>query len=160
MRVPFHNMRFYLFLLGVVFLYVGVVGCGKKAMPVAPKQGKPPAVSDLAYRIEDGKVRLNWTVPEDVLAGKFGQGKLVVLRSKIGLGDICSDCPKIFQRVTRKRPIGKAVEAAKMVYEEALEDGFRYTYKVVLEMESGYISDDSNIATFDIPQVGRSKTEG
>lgn len=155
MRVPFHHMRFYFYLLGVVFLCVGAMGCGKKAMPVAPKQGKPPAVSDLSYRIENGNVRLGWTVPDDVLAGKFGQGKLVVLRSKTGSDDICSDCPQIFQRVTRKRPIGKAVEAASMVYGEALEDGFRYTYKVVLEMDSGYISDDSNIATFDVPEAGR-----
>jgi hypothetical protein len=155
MRVPFHHMRFYLFLMGVVFLCVGAMGCGKKAMPVAPKQGKPTAVSDLSYRIEDGKVRLDWTVPDEVLAGKFGQGKLVVLRSKTGLSDICSDCPQVFQRVTRKRPLGKAVEAADMAYEEALEDGFRYTFKVVSEMDSGYISDDSNIVTFNAPRGER-----
>ena len=149
MNVPFYHLRCRFLLLCVAFLCVGVMGCGKKAMPVAPRQGKPLAVSDLSYRIEDGKVRLNWTVPADVLSGKFGQGKLVVLRSKTALSDVCSGCPQIFQRVTRKRPIGKVVEASEMDYEEVLEGDFRYIYKIIFEMESGQISDDSNIVTFD-----------
>ncbi len=149
MNVSHHHRGLFLFLLGVVFLIISVLGCGKKALPVAPKQGTPPAVNDLSYRIEEEKVHLNWTVPEEVLAGKFGQGKLVVLRSKTDAEDICPGCPQIFQRVTRKRPIGKTVEASEMAYAETLERGFRYTYKVVLEMESGRTSDDSNIVTFD-----------
>lgn len=149
MNVPFYYLRCHLLVLGVALLCAGVMGCGKKAMPVPPRQGKPPAVNDLAYHFKEGNVRLTWTIPADVVAGKYGQGKLVVLRSKTASKDVCAGCPQIFQRVTRKRPIGKVAESAEMEYKETLEHNFRYIYKVIFEMESGQISDDSNIVTFD-----------
>ena len=149
MTVSRHYRVFFLLLFSLTCATAGLTGCGKKALPVAPKQGTPPPVSDLSHRIEEGKVLLTWTAPEEVLAGKYGQGKLVVMRSKTDVDDICQGCPQIFQRMTRKRPIGKTLEASEMTYAEDLEKGFRYTYKVVLEMDSGRTSDDSNVVTFE-----------
>ncbi len=144
-----NQMRFRFFLLGLALMFVGTMGCGRKTLPVPPRDMTPPAVNDLSYVIEDEKVTLQWTLPGDVFDGEYGDGRAVVLRSKAKNEDLCPGCPEIFQRMARIPFARMDPETGTMVFDEPLEAGFHYAYLVVLEMKSGYVSDRSNRIMFE-----------
>ena len=62
--------------------------------------------------------------------------------------ELCPECPLVFQRVA-VLPVLRTDDAPKPTYEEEVRQGFRYTYEVVLHMESGRSSEPSNKVEFD-----------
>jgi len=74
---------------------------------------------------------------------------MVISRARTKLtGDLCSECPQVFQRVA-VLPIRRAESEPKPTYDEEMQQGFRHTYKVVLHMDSGRGSEPSNPVVFD-----------
>lgn len=113
-------------------------------MPSPPGAAPVAAVSDLAYEMDGEHVMLTWTLP----VGK-GEGEAVVSRSQMKLAeDMCNDCPLVFQKVTT-RPFSLNQATMKQTAGDSLSPGYRYTYRVVLEMNNGRTSAPSNLVTFD-----------
>ncbi len=131
------------------------LGCGKKAPPLPPHLDPVPPVSDLSHNLEGSRVMLTWTIPDKVKQGAFGEGMSILFRAKTRLTDeLCPDCPLAFQRIAEV-PILRTDGEAKPSYEEEVRQGFRYTYKVMLHMESGRGSESSNLVEFDYQGVSK-----
>lgn len=150
-------------LITLIFsLVMGGFGCGKKALPVAPKSLAPKAVNDLKATVIKGKVLLHWTIPDT----NTDRSKLTnlagfkVFRSKVPADPKpCSDCPKSFEELAdidyRDSPPNKVSKANKTV--EFTDKNLRYrtiyTYKVLSYNSDGVFSEDSNYAeiSWDVP---------
>jgi hypothetical protein len=152
-------------LITLVFLSViGGFGCGKKALPVAPKSIAPKAVSDLKATVIKGKVLLHWTIPDkntdrSELTDLAG---FKVFRSKASFDSKpCPDCPKRFEELAdieyRVSPpkevniVNKTMEFA----DKSLHHRTIYTYKVLSYNSDGVFSEDSNQAeiSLDVPPL-------
>lgn len=122
-------------------------GCGKKAPPVYPRQEPPLPVTDLSKSIDSDKLKLIWT------AGKRKNVKskpvgFIVYRSKNMLLDSdCKNCPVVFTRVADISVQMKDLKKT-LTYEETLEKGYRYVYKVNAYFANRVVSGDSNLLSF------------
>ena len=126
--------------------------CGVKGPPVPPKQVPPPAVTDLSYHIENGWVRLRWSMPKAAL--EKGSPEIVafrIFRSKTSLKEPCKGCPLMFQYIDSVAPYTTTESARRdtaIGYADKLEKGYRYVYKVISATENNVMSTDSNLVEF------------
>ena len=127
----------------------GILGCGKKAPPLPPHSDPVPPVTDLSHDLQGSRVVLTWSIPDEVKQGAFGEGEMILSRASTKLtGELCPDCPLVFQRIA-VLPILRAKGEPNPTYEEEVQQGFRFTYKVVFHMDSGRSSGPSNLVAFD-----------
>lgn len=145
------------FLLIALFfsLVMGGVGCGKKALPIAPKSLAPKAVNDLKATVIKGKVLLHWTIP-DMNTDRSKLTDLAgfrVFRSKAHFeSKPCPGCPKRFEELADIDYGGRPPEKLNIVnktMEFADKDllyGTIYTYKVLSYNSEGVFSEESNHA--------------
>jgi len=83
----------------IIFVLL-VLGCGKKAPPVPPRQAKPPTVNDLRASIDGGTLKLPWTIPRKKGTIMSSLSGFIVYRSKmLRSGSNCKDSPVLFKRV-------------------------------------------------------------
>jgi len=141
-------LPYILILLAVGF---GWAACGKKAPPRPPvREEAPAAVSRLSKTVSGDTLRLTW----NLIAGK-GQAAagFYVYRSKMRLEDSnCPTCPILFERVAVIPNQGQGTGAAALglfEYQETLESGYRYIYKVTAYFQSGLTGKDSNMVEFE-----------
>ena len=135
----------------IIILVFLLPGCGKKALPVPPRQKPVPAVSDLKYNIDGDILTLAWTIPKG--KEKAAPDGFIVYRYKRPISDSpCKNCPKLFKKVSDITPDiiidAPGYENNNIEYSEEIEKGFVYTYKVVLYTKSGAQSRDSNYVDF------------
>lgn len=136
----------------LMMLFLSLLGCGKKAPPRAPGQLPLPVVKDLKITIGRDMLWLTWTIPvaEDKKESEFTG--FSVYRSKTAiLKSDCKNCPIRFKRVDQIKVEAKPINdpyRSTMTYEEPLEKGFRYIYKVIGHSEDGRASGDSNLVDF------------
>lgn len=152
LKLKNHNSCCKIFILQfAIYLTVALLlsGCGKKRPPIPPKQAKPQAVKNLQGEMKEGKVTLIWNKPGEkkpVLSG------FIVFRSKESLSNAdCKNCPKVFKRIADIPAQGS--DAAKnnvniMYYNEMVEKGYKYIYKVIGYTDSNAASNDSNYVEF------------
>jgi hypothetical protein len=130
----------------IIFVLL-VLGCGKKAPPVPPRQKKPPAVNDLRASIDGDILKLTWTIPREKGTIMPSLSGFIVYRSKMLLsGSDCKNCPVPFKRVADIPIEAKDPEYMKKgnsTYTETVEKGYRYVYKVIV-YKKGVTSSDSN----------------
>ena len=133
-------------ILIIVAFSVFLSGCGKKALPKPPRQIEPPEVNDLSHSLDGDNLELTWTIPEVKGNVKSGLGGFYVFRSKKSVSESdCKDCPKIFKRVADISPEDMGNSGKDSIkYAEALENGYRYIYKVVIYINNGVMGKDSN----------------
>lgn len=87
------------FSIPIIFVLL-VLGCGKKAPPVPPRQAKPPTVNDLRASIDGGTLKLTWTIPKEKGGIMPGVSHFIVDRSKMLHSDSnCKNSPVMFKRV-------------------------------------------------------------
>lgn len=115
--------------------------CGRKGPPIAPGIPDLSPVTGISYKIEENRVKISWDKPgkenESILTG------YVVHRSRTGIGEEnCDGCPVLFQRIAE---LGKGSTS----YDEPLEKGNNYIYKIVAVSEYGSISPDSKFVKFE-----------
>jgi len=124
-------------------------GCGKKGPPVPPRQIVLPAANDLMSVLEDDRVILTWTVPENKeKKGPFITGFVVYKAKNPVQKNDCKNCPVKYEAVA-EITAGSKGKDGKVKYTGQLEKGFRYFFKVTAFSEgtaSG--SRDSNIVEF------------
>ena len=84
----------------IIFVLL-VVGCGKKAPPVPPRQAKPPTVNDLRASIDGGgTLKLPWIIPRKKGTMMPSLSGFIVYRSKVLHSDShCKNSPVLFKRV-------------------------------------------------------------
>ena len=146
--VTCRHSKMLIFILLSISLSFGLLSCGVKGPPKAPRRQNPPAVIDLSSRIEGQQVVLTWTVPrkenrhQDDLAG------FKVYRSKVTLSEAeCDSCPLKFN-VIGDVPVLKKDEPVQMEFSDALEAGYRYVYLIRGYGENQMVSTDSNLVEF------------
>ncbi len=134
----------------LAFIAVFVAGCGIKSPPIPPRTEVPKPVEDLTKEINNSTLTLTWTIPDMKKKDRY-EGFLIfrssTLRSKSG----CTNCPKVFKKVAQI-PVDSPKpdpEQGKISFQEALEEGYRYSYMVKGVTEKGGKSPDSNIVAFD-----------
>ncbi len=124
-----------------------IMGCGKKAPPVAPYFIPLPAVQSLEYEIIDEKtLKLSWQIPmKNGLIFPELEG-IKVYRSKLSLAD-CQNCPLRFELMEDMAAVSDAKKKYLMQYFEILDMGYNYVYKI-RTYGRGAISKDSGEISF------------
>ncbi len=132
-------------------------GCGVKAPPVPPQRSRPEAVTDLSYKLADGRVTLSWTVPP---AGKRKGSEIAgctVYRSKRAPeGSECIDCSAAFEpaaEVAAGKDTSDQAGPQRLGYSEDLSPGAEYAYQVICRTAAGTDRQESNIVSFAAPQT-------
>ena len=118
-----------------------ILSCGIKGSPVTPGYTKPPAVSDLQYQVTGNQLNLTWSVPPKHTHDNYTIAGVKVFRLKQALKNMpCQDCPQTFT-VIRKIP----ARSGTMQFQDTLEKGFVYYYKLVLYDTGNRDGEESNI---------------
>jgi hypothetical protein len=134
----------------LALLAVLLMGCGKKAPPVAPQKLPLKGVSDLKGDLKQGTVRLTWQhTPENGRAAGY-----IVLRAQSPLTQPeCPDCPPVFQKVDTI-PMSRSLRKQRHVmnFKQDVAVGFRYTYNVRPYQSSGSQGPDSNFVIITYPK--------
>ena len=132
-----------------ILLCIIVFGCGRKAAPVPPGQGRPPAVDDLSSSIDGDILELAWTIPDEKGKIVSGLGGFIVYKSKTSLSNpVCKGCPVLFKRIA-DIPVEEKNINKRITYRETLEKGCRYIYKVTVYTKTGASGKDSNYIELD-----------
>ena len=146
----FRNIIVQILIIGVFSIFL--FGCGKKAPPKPPLHEVLPIVNDLSYSIDGDELKLTWTVPKVKQKVKSGPSGFVIYRSKKLFSESeCLNCPVLFKRIA-DIPI-KVNDSGNLkkniiTYNEILEKGCRYIYKVTVYADNGVTGDDSNQIDF------------
>ena len=138
-------------ILIIVAFSIFLSGCGRKAPPKPPLQEKPPVVNDLSYSLDRNKLKLTWTIPKVKEKVKSGLGGFYVFRFKKAVsGSDCKNCPKIFEQVAdiQLKDNAKDSEKNSIRYNEVLENGNRYVFKIVVYTNNGVTGSNSNQIDF------------
>ena len=128
---------------------VSLVGCGVKRPPRPLGIPDPPSVTNLAHVVAGGEALLKWTVPSASSRVMNLARGFIVYRSKTAIQNgSCEGCPVLFKRIADVAydPQG---DQSDMSYNDPIEPGYHYVYKVVLFLEGGRLGGDSNFVTFD-----------
>ena len=125
----------------LITLLLSLSGCGIKGLPVPPVYAKPPAVSDLQYQVDGEQLNLTWSVPPMQPGGNPGIAGVKVFRLKESFKNLpCKDCPRTFT-LMRKIP----ARSGTMQFQDVMDKGFAYYYKIVLYDAGNHDGEDSNI---------------
>lgn len=123
-------------------------GCGKKGPPVPPRMPEMKAVTDLAASYENGVVVLAWHHPDSSAAVA---GYAVFRFQHAQFPTDCQRCPLLFEKVAKvSLPPADAGARHKLTWYQSAASGFRYTYKVVPVLSSGFQGPDSNLAQVEV----------
>ena len=139
---PMYRSYVYVVITLLIVPLVLISGCGIKGPPVPPSYAKPPAVSDLQYQVTGNKLTLTWSVPPPMdTTQKQTVAGARVLRLKQSLTNIpCQDCPKLFT-ILKKIP----ARSGTMQFQDIIDKGFGYYYKIVLYDAGNKTGEASNI---------------
>ncbi|MBC2695645.1 MAG: hypothetical protein HF982_10305 [Desulfobacteraceae bacterium] len=133
----------------IVVFSIFLSGCGKKAPPKPQHQEKPPVVNDLSYSLDGNNLKLTWTIPEVKGNVKSGLSGFVIYRSKKPFSESeCLNCPVFFKRIADIPIKAKSTGKDIITYNEILQKGCRYIYKVVVYTTSGVMGKDSDMVDF------------
>ena len=148
-NIPFTYAVLFL-MSATLFCFIG--GCGKKGPPVAPGAKPLPAVSDLRLTMGTDRIWLSWSIPDEMNKISAGIKEFAVYRSKVSATEpACKDCPILFKRIAqvpleihlKEEAVGRPFS-----YEDRVESGNHYIYKVTVLMKDGRESPDSNFVPF------------
>jgi hypothetical protein len=123
-------------------------GCGRKAMPEPPSGIRPPKVLDLGYSISENTIKLSWTIPGTSGKAKSPATGFMIYRSKqSSVESDCPNCPIHFLKagdvLVRGDVSGRP--GSSVVFDQTIEPGYRYIYKVKAYDSDGVAGKDSNL---------------
>lgn len=139
------NGRFRFLMYFVVVLCLLLSSCGKKTMPVPPQAVIPAPISDLAYELDDTGVALTWSRPEKTVTGVSldALSGYIVERGDSGKDSYCPGCPK---KYNRKFNVDSGPQ--RNFFDNDLQDGRWYFYRVLSKAGWYLTSDPSNVVSF------------
>jgi hypothetical protein len=144
---PMTFCRRFAAILAAVLLIGAWGGCGRKMPPIQPGTYPPPAVKDLAFELQDGLLTLYWTLPaaEKERDKETPPVAFKVLRARRTASEAeCQSCSVRFQAVGNVRLAGRD-PSERLQFQDRLEPGYQYRYKVIGTSAAGVESKDSNI---------------
>lgn len=122
---------------------LALCGCGRKLPPAPPAHDKPPAVVDLAHRLEGDYLTLTWTVPPAGAKGLRPVAGFRVERADLTAAQAeCAACPLDFRTVGEVRTPGR-LAGGQVRFSETIAPGFRYVYRVTAYDERRLAGDPS-----------------
>jgi predicted small lipoprotein YifL len=125
----------------LTLMVFGVSGCGIKGSPVPPDYAAPPSINDLEYRLTGNQVVLAWTIPPKGATDNYSVVGAKVFRLKQPLKNLpCQDCPQTFSMI-RKVP----ARSESMQFQDTIDNGFGYYYKIVLYDNGNHNGEESNV---------------
>ena len=126
-------------------------GCGKKTSPIPPGQTISTPVLQLTKEINNNTLILRWTI--DPVNGKDIWENFAIFRSKIASDESrCNNCPILFKLIADMPITDQAEDTTgkkEMHFQEQLEEGFNYVYKVTGYTGNSMDGHDSTLVTFD-----------
>jgi hypothetical protein len=126
------------------------LGCGVKGPPIPPQMVPPPPVTDLQGRVVEDRAVLTWTGPGRASRRVMEMTGFRVYRARTPLSEsACENCPLSFEQAAELNP-GPQPES-QMRFSEALQPGYRYTYKVVGYGAGDNRFEDSNLVALEFP---------
>ncbi len=146
MAAVIRSMLMRILAAGVVcHLTVAVIGCGVKAPPVPARMPLVPPVVDLAATLEGPTARLTWRIAEPLSRTRAESATFRILRSMSTLDQApCDGCPLVFESAMTVTYVDP--EKGRFSTIVPLERGYRYTFKVRLEI-GPVVGPGSNLAT-------------
>ena len=118
-------------------------GCGRKLPPSPPSKYMPPIVADLAFKIEENRVTLSWTVPPLENKDQPACAGFRVFRARQAAAEAdCSSCKLDFRQIGDVTAKGKK-PGSPLHFSETLLPGNKYFYKLVAYDAKGYDGKDS-----------------
>jgi hypothetical protein len=134
--------------IAAAVVWIGAMyGCGRKMDPIQPGTYPPPAVKDLAFELQDGLLTLFWMLPaaEKERDKENPAVSFKVLRARQTASEAeCQSCSVRFQAVGVVRLAGRD-PSERLQFQDRLEPGYQYRYKVIGTSAAGVDSKDSNI---------------
>lgn len=132
--------------IGLVSLIL-ITGCGRKLPPIQPGALPPAAVVDLTYEVQGSAVLLSWSVPAFEPAKQSAVALFKVLRARQTDQEAeCGTCPPAF-RVIAERAASAKAPGSRMRFRDALEPGFKHSYKLQSYADDGIAVQESNAVT-------------
>lgn len=148
----YHPIAGALLVLTLLILYSG---CGRKGPPIPPKAYVPLAIKDLKADVNETSVKLTWTTVPEKKKKRISDSVFVLYSAKQSLdSDICEGCPNIFTPID-EISFDNHVKAIKsgqtIIHELQVEPGYRYEFKIKIQMKNNVSSPFSNRVSVDIP---------
>ena len=126
------------------FILMTETGCGRKLLPIQPGALPPPGVVDLTYEVRGSAVLLSWSVPAFDPAKESAAVGFKVLRARQTADEAeCGTCPPPFQVIADITASGRGPRS-RMRFRDALEPGFKHSYKLKAYADDGVAVRDSN----------------
>ncbi|MFZ7124775.1 MAG: hypothetical protein ACOWWM_01305 [Desulfobacterales bacterium] len=137
--------------LFVIFcITIALAACGKKGPPRLADLPELPVVADLAYRLKEQTVVLEWSLPK---GGANDASGFYVYRSRSPVSEpLCETCPLAFEKVGIVSIGGSEEEVPRFSYREPALPGYRYAFMVRAYRESDPGGGDSNRVAFVVPE--------
>ncbi|MBL0701071.1 MAG: hypothetical protein JJV92_09340 [Desulfosarcina sp.] len=141
-------MRTWSLFLFVILFFTFLPSCGKKGPPVPPKIEPLPVVEDLSKSITGDLLTLSWALPRQngKIPGDLAGFKIFRARKPL-MDPACKDCPDKY-RLVANIPLQGRISNNRITYQENLEHGYQYKFKVKLYTDRGNESGDSDIVEF------------
>ena len=132
----------------VFVLLAGLLcGCGRKLPPSPPQQFMPPVVADLAFRLEENRVTLSWTVPQLQKDQPAPAGFRIFRARQVSAEADCSASKLEFRQTGDVTSKGKK-PGSSLHFSETLSPGYKYVYKVVAYDAKGFDGKESKPIEF------------
>ena len=127
----------------VALLVAALFGCGIKGPPIPPRTPPIPAVENLTYQLEDQTITLTWKLAGPLSKEAAKRSSFGVYQSTTATDQpVCESCPLIFEKVITLAYIHS--DEKRYATDVFFDPGYRYTFKVRLEM-NGRAGSDSNL---------------
>ncbi|MFO7716226.1 hypothetical protein [Desulfosarcina sp.] len=112
-----------------------------------PRQPPIPMVMELAYQVSDPKVTLTWRLSGPLSGRQANRSTFGIYRSRSAIDEpVCEGCPLVFEKVATAATVDSG--DSRFSIDILLNPGYRYVFKVRLEMDNG-AGPDSNAVQFD-----------
>jgi hypothetical protein len=127
----------------LVFLSSAFAGCGHKMLPIPPGVYPPPVVKNITFERQDDRLTLFWSLPAVRSEKEAPAVGFKILRARQTAGEAeCRTCRLRFE-VAGEVPAAGREPAERLQFQDRLEPGYEYRYKIISVSAEGLESRDS-----------------
>jgi hypothetical protein len=132
--------------IGFLVLLGGTLaGCGRKMPPIAPGAYPPPTVKNLTFELKEDVLTIFWPMPAVRLQKESPAAGFKILRARQRASEAeCRTCSLRFEVAGEVRSAGQ-VPSARIQFQDRLEPGYNYRYKVISVSADGIESRESEV---------------
>ena len=129
----------------LVLLCGALAGCGRKMSPIAPGAYAPPAVKNLTFELQEETLTLYWPMPVVRSPKESPAVGFKILRARQTASEAeCRTCSVRYEVAGEVRSAGQD-PSGRMQFQDRLEPGYTYRYKIVSISADGLESRESAV---------------